>query len=107
MKNQIVLDFKWVDLHNEHIIWYVLVQFFTAMKKNINLKLQQKKYAKAYDIIYSLCRSIHLESNTIGFFILWFFCDFLRFFKIVLGVIWPVLKSSEDRIPGFIVEGIM
>jgi hypothetical protein len=25
MENQIVLDFKWVDLPNEHIIWNALV----------------------------------------------------------------------------------
>jgi hypothetical protein len=28
MENQIVLDFKWVDLPNEHIKWNALVQFF-------------------------------------------------------------------------------
>ena len=33
IENPIVLDSKWVDLHNEHIIWYALVHFFTAMKK--------------------------------------------------------------------------
>jgi len=70
IENQIVLDSKWVDLHNEHIIWYALVQFFTALKKYIDLKLQQKKYTKAYLIICSLCSSTHLESNTIGFSIL-------------------------------------
>jgi hypothetical protein len=39
MENQIVLDSKWVDLCNKHIIWYALVQFFIDMKKNIDLKL--------------------------------------------------------------------
>jgi len=72
MKNSIVLDSKWVDLHCEHIIWYALVHFFRAMKKSID-KAIAKKYTKAYHIIYSLCRSTHLESNTIGFSILWFF----------------------------------
>ena len=80
-----MLDSKWVDLHNEHIIWYALVQFFIAMKKNIDLKLQQKNCTKAYHIICSLCRSTHLESNTIWFSILWFFCDLLWFFKTDLG----------------------
>jgi hypothetical protein len=28
MKNPILLDSTWVDLHNEHIIWHVLVQNF-------------------------------------------------------------------------------
>jgi hypothetical protein len=28
MENQIVLDFKWVDLPNEHKIWNALVKFF-------------------------------------------------------------------------------
>jgi hypothetical protein len=37
MENPIVLDYEWVDLYNEYIIWYVLVQFFRAMKKNIDL----------------------------------------------------------------------
>jgi hypothetical protein len=74
MKILIVLDSKWVNLYNEHIICYALVHFFTAMKKNI-------KYSKAYHIIYSICRFTHLESNTIRFFILWFFCDLLCFFQ--------------------------
>jgi hypothetical protein len=63
-KNTIVLDSKWVDLYNEHRIWYALVQFFTATKKNIDLKLQQKIYTKGYHIIYSLCRFTHLKSTT-------------------------------------------
>jgi hypothetical protein len=42
MKIPIVLDSKWVDRYNEHIIWYALVQFFKAMKKNIDLKLKKK-----------------------------------------------------------------
>jgi hypothetical protein len=83
MKNSIVLDSKWVDLHCEHIIWYALIHFFTAMKKSIDLKLQQKNILK-HTILCSLCRSTHLESNTIGFFILWFFCDLLWFFKTAL-----------------------
>ena len=80
-----MLDSKWVDLHYEHIICYALVYFFIAMKKSIDLKLQQKKYTKSYNIICSLCRSTHFESNTIRFSILWFFCDLLWFFKTALG----------------------
>jgi hypothetical protein len=38
MKNLIVLDAKQVDLYNEHIIWYALVQFFTVMRKKIRSK---------------------------------------------------------------------
>ena len=44
-----------------------------------------KKYTKEYHIICLLCKSTHLESNTIGFSILWFFCDLLWFFKTALG----------------------
>jgi hypothetical protein len=28
MKNLILLDSTWVELHSEHIIWYALVQSF-------------------------------------------------------------------------------
>ena len=59
--------------------------FFIAMKKSIDLELQQKRYTKAYHIICSLCRSTHLEYNTIGFSILWFFCNLLWFFTTDLG----------------------
>ena len=76
IKNPVVLDSKWVDLHSKYIIWYALIYFFTAMKKSIDLKLQQKN-TKVYHIMCLLCRSTHLESNTIGFSILWFFCDLL------------------------------
>ena len=51
-----------------------------------------KRCTKAYYIIYLLCRFTHLDSNTIGFSILWFFCDLLWFFKIALG----------DNLTGFI-----
>ena len=44
-----------------------------------------KKYIEAYHIICSLCSPTHLESNTIGFFILRFFCDLLWFSKTALG----------------------
>ena len=51
MKNPIVLDSKWVGLHSEHIIWYASIYFFTAMKKSIDLKLQQKNILK-HTILY-------------------------------------------------------
>jgi hypothetical protein len=80
-----VLDSKWVDLDNEHILWYALVQVFTSMKKNIDLKLQQKIYIKDI-ILYIHCVDLFIwKSNTIGFAILWFFCDLLWFFKNALG----------------------
>ena len=54
MENPIVLDSKWEDLHSEHIMWYALVYFFTAMKKSIDLKLQQKNILK-HTILYVYC----------------------------------------------------
>jgi hypothetical protein len=86
MKNSILLDSTWVDLHNKHIIWYVLVQNFCYSFKFIgkiliNLKLQQKLCTKAHHIICSLCRSTHVKSNKIEFSILRFFYDLLPFFK--------------------------
>ena len=107
MKNPIVLDFKWVDLHSEHIIWYALVHFFTAMKKSIDLKLQQKKHTKAYYIICSLYRSTHLESNTIRFSILWFVCDLLWFFKTALGGNLTDFEKFRGDIDCFIDWGVM
>ena len=35
MKNLILLDSTWVDLHNEHIIWYALVQSFWCSFRSI------------------------------------------------------------------------
>jgi hypothetical protein len=32
MKNPIVLDLEWVDLHNEHIIWYVYYIFCCSFR---------------------------------------------------------------------------
>ena len=85
MENPIVLDFKWIDIHSEHIIWYALVYFFCCSFRFMLFFIAVKKCTKAYHIIYSLCRSTHLESNTIRFSILWFFCDLLWFFKTALG----------------------
>ena len=33
IKNSIVLDSKWVDLHNEYIIWYILVHSLQLWRK--------------------------------------------------------------------------
>jgi hypothetical protein len=78
-----LLDSIWVDLHNEYIICYALVQqnCNPNYRKKIDQNLQQKLCTKAYHIICSLCRSTYVESNKIGFFILWFFYDLLWFFK--------------------------
>ena len=59
MKNSIVLDSKWVDLHCEHIIWYALVHFFYSYEEKHRSKATAKRYTKAYHIICSLCRSTH------------------------------------------------
>ena len=107
MKNLIVLDSKWVDLHSEHIIWYALIYFLYSYEEKYRSKAAAKKYIKAYYIIRSLCRSTHLESNTIRFSILWFFCDLLWIYKTILGVIWMVLESSRGDIDHFIVWGVM
>ena len=85
MENPIVLDSKWVDLHSEHIIWYILVFFFCCSFRSMLFFIVVKKWIKAYHIICSQCRSTHLESNTIEFSILWFFCDLLWFFETNLG----------------------
>ena len=85
MENPIVLDSKWVDLHSEHIIWYALVFFFCCSFRSMLFFIAVKTCTEAYHIICSLCSSTHLESNTIGFFILWFFYDLLWFFKTDLG----------------------
>jgi hypothetical protein len=50
-----------------------MIGFGTLLRrKNIDLNYN-KKYSKTHHIIYSLCRSTHLESNVIEFFILRFF----------------------------------
>ena len=67
---------------------YNMVYFstcFYSYEQKHRSKATAKKYTKAYHIICSLCRSTHLESNTIGFSILWFLCDLLWFFKTAFG----------------------
>jgi hypothetical protein len=86
MKNPIVLDLEWVNLHNDHIIWYAC--FFCCSFRSILFFVAVKKCTKAYRIICSLCRSTHSKSNTARFSILRFFCDLLWFFKTALGVIY-------------------
>ena len=61
------------------------VQFFCCSFRSMFFFIAIKNCTKAYHIICSLCRSTHLESNTIWFSILWFFCDLLWFFKTDLG----------------------
>ena len=71
-----------------------------------------------------MCRSTQVKSNKIIFFILWFFCDSLWFFKDsaeinkkekdktafkpaynrAREVIWTVLKVEEGVLPGFKVQ---
>ena len=51
MKNSIVLDSKWVDLHNEHIIWYALVYFF-AVALDLCFLHSCKKNILKYTILY-------------------------------------------------------
>jgi hypothetical protein len=80
-----VVDFKWVNLHNEYIIWYPLVYIFCCNFRSMFFFVAVKNCTKAYHILCSLYRSTHLESNTIVFFVLWFFCDLLCFFIISLG----------------------
>ena len=76
-----MLDSKWVDLHNEHIIWYALVQFFIAMKKNIDLNLQQKK-TKAHHIIYSLVDLLIWSPTQLDFLFYDFFVIYYDFSKL-------------------------
>ena len=84
MENPIVLDSKWVDTQwTYNIVWFSI--FFCCSFKSILFFIAIKKCTKAYHIICLLCRSIYLESNTIVFSILWFFCDLLWFFKTFLG----------------------
>jgi hypothetical protein len=79
MENPIVLDYKWVHLHNDHNM-VCLLHFFYSYGEKHNLKLQQKICTKTFHIVCSLCRTTNLKSNTFWFFILWFFCDFVWFF---------------------------
>ena len=44
MKNPIVLDSKWVELHSEDIIWYASIHFFYSYEENHRSKATAKKY---------------------------------------------------------------
>ena len=59
--------------------------FFCCSFRSMFFFIAVKNCTKAYHIICLLCRSTHLESNTIWFSILWFFCDLLWFFETALG----------------------
>jgi hypothetical protein len=37
IKNLILLDYTWVDLHSGHIIWYALVQYFCCGFRSMHL----------------------------------------------------------------------
>jgi hypothetical protein len=53
MKNLILLDFTWVDLHSEHIIWYALVQsFFCSFTANKSRASSVMKYELALNILF-------------------------------------------------------
>jgi hypothetical protein len=70
---------------------YELFQLITEKNRS---NLQQKLYAKTYYIICLLCRPTHMESNKIRFFILWFLCDLLWFFKDLA----EINKKEKDKI---------
>jgi hypothetical protein len=70
-----MLNLEWVDLHNEHIIWYAYYIFNSF--RSMLLFIIVKQCTKAYHLICSACRSTHSKSNTVGFSILRFFCDLL------------------------------
>ena len=56
--------------------------FFYSYEEKHRSKATAKKYTKTYHIIYSLCRSTHLESNTIRFFIYDFSVIYYDFSKL-------------------------
>jgi len=70
------------DEHNKYISVRV---YFQLLQNQYIIVFKMIQLTKSYHIICSLCRSTHLESNTIEFSILWFFCDLLWFFKTALG----------------------
>ena len=74
--------------------------------KNCSYKLITEKYiskatlkncAKVYYIIYLQHRSTHVESNKIGFPILWFYCDLLWFFKNSIKI--DIKEKVEKLLP--------
>ena len=87
IESPIVLDSKWVDLHSEHIIWYVLVYYFCCSFRSIWFFIVVKKCTKVYYIIlYIHCVDLLIWSLTqLDFLFFWFFCDLLWFFKTALG----------------------
>jgi len=64
-----------------NMVWFSI--FFYSYEKKHRFKATTKMIC--FFIWSSLCSSIHLESNTIIFSILWFFYDLLWFFKTILG----------------------
>jgi hypothetical protein len=103
MENPIVLDSKWVNLHSEYIIWYTLVYIFGCSFRSMFFFIAVKKTVLKHIILYVHCINLLIWSPTqLDFFILWFFYDLLWFFKIALGVIWPVFESLGGDIYHFI-----
>jgi hypothetical protein len=71
MKNQIVFDFKGVDLYEEHRILYALVYIFCCSFRSIFCFIAVKNCTKAYHIICSLYRySFGNQHNWIFYFII-------------------------------------
>jgi len=75
-----LVDFPELDEHlpsDSNVLIFASIIFFCCSFRFMLFFIVVKKYIKAYHIIYSQCRSTHLKSNTIEFFILSFFCDLL------------------------------
>jgi len=56
-------------------------ELFKLIREKRRSKATTTNYTKAYHIIYLLCSYAHVESNRIRFYILWFLCNLLWFFK--------------------------
>jgi hypothetical protein len=54
MENLIVLDLEWVDLHNEHIIWYAYFIFFVVTLDQWFLRSCKTNVLK-HTILYVQC----------------------------------------------------
>jgi hypothetical protein len=110
---------QWLIHHKSFTIIGREAAAMNSLYKNTHLRLQQKLCTKAYHIICSLCRFIHVKSNAIEFFFLWFFYDLLWFFKYsakinikekpplqtAMEIKWPVLREEGETMSGFRVEG--
>jgi hypothetical protein len=85
MKNIILLDFTWVDLHSEYIIWYALVQQnWSPNYKKKKIKINNKNFVLNHIVLYVHCVDLLMWSPTkLDFFyfmiFLWFTMIFQRF----------------------------